>query len=43
VILYILLSAAPPFDGDNDKDILRSVKAMKYSLESTLPHTQSPS
>ena len=35
VILYILLSAAPPFDGDNDKDILKSVKTMKYSLNST--------
>jgi len=34
VILYILLSAAPPFDGENDKDILRSVKTMKYSLNS---------
>lgn len=34
VILYILLSAAPPFDGDNDKDILKSVKTMKYDLDS---------
>ena len=30
VILYILLSALPPFDGDNDKQILDSVKKMKY-------------
>ena len=36
VILYILLSAAPPFDGDNDKDILKSVKTMKYDLDSKL-------
>lgn len=34
VILYILLSAAPPFDGENDKDILKNVKSMKYSLDS---------
>lgn len=30
VMLYILLSALPPFDGDNDKQILDSVKKMKY-------------
>ena len=36
VILYILLSAAPPFDGENDKDILKSVKTMKYDLDSKL-------
>ena len=36
VILYILLTAAPPFDGDNDKQILQSVKAMKYSLNSNI-------
>lgn len=35
VILYILLSAAPPFDGENDKEILKSVKTMKYDLDST--------
>lgn len=35
VILYILLSAAPPFDGENDKEILKSVKTMKYDLNST--------
>lgn len=32
VILYILLSAVPPFDGDNDKQILESVKKMKYEF-----------
>lgn len=37
VILYILLSAAPPFDGENDKEILKSVKTMKYDLDSTYP------
>lgn len=34
VILYILLSALPPFDGDNDKQILDSVKKMKYEFSS---------
>lgn len=37
VILYILLSAAPPFDGENDKEILKSVRTMKYDLDSTYP------
>lgn len=37
VILYILLSAAPPFDGENDKEILKSVKTMKYDLDSRYP------
>jgi serine/threonine protein kinase len=35
VILYILLSAVPPFDGDNDKQILESVKKMKYEFTCT--------
>lgn len=34
VILYILITAAPPFDGANDKEILQSVKTTKYSLNS---------
>ena len=34
VILYVLLSAVPPFDGDNDKEILQSVKALKYDINS---------
>jgi calcium-dependent protein kinase len=43
VILYILLSAAPPFDGDNDKEILKAVKAAKYTLDSTVYIMQFPS
>jgi serine/threonine protein kinase len=35
VILYILLSALPPFDGDNDRQILDSVKKMKFEFCST--------
>jgi len=34
VLLYILLTAAPPFDGDNDKQILQAVKSMKYTMNS---------
>jgi calcium-dependent protein kinase len=35
VILYILLSALPPFDGNNDKEILEEVKKMKYTFSCT--------
>ena len=31
VIMYILLTGSPPFDGKNDNDILKVVKAGKYS------------
>lgn len=32
VIMYILLSGKPPFDGDSDKEICKKVKEGKYSL-----------
>lgn len=32
VILYILLSGKPPFDGESDKEICKKVKEGKYSL-----------
>ena len=33
VILYILVTAVPPFDGDNDKEIIEAVKKGNYDLE----------
>ena len=33
VILYILLSGNPPFDGVDDDDIVKSVSQGKYSLK----------
>ena len=33
-MLYILATAAPPFDGEDDKKIMESVKKMEYSLSS---------
>ena len=32
VIFYILLSGKPPFDGENDEEIIERVKLGKYSL-----------
>ena len=34
VILYILLTGRPPFDGDDDKDILKSIKEGIYDTKS---------
>jgi calcium-dependent protein kinase len=42
VILYILVTAAPPFDGENDKQIMENVKTMKYSFNSTTSDMQFP-
>jgi len=30
VILYIILSGIPPFNGKNDEDIMKKVEAGKY-------------
>lgn len=32
VILYILVSSVPPFNGETDEDILEKVKQMKYTF-----------
>lgn len=35
VLLYILVSACPPFDGKDDNAILESVQKLHYSLDSS--------
>eukprot|EP00826_Nyctotherus_ovalis_P041211 TRINITY_DN4122_c0_g2_i4.p2 TRINITY_DN4122_c0_g2~~TRINITY_DN4122_c0_g2_i4.p2 ORF type:complete len:228 (-),score=72.53 TRINITY_DN4122_c0_g2_i4:666-1349(-) len=42
VILYILLSGHPPFNGENDEEIMRAVKQGKYHFKSILPITEGP-
>lgn len=36
VILYILVTACPPFDGENDIQILENISKINYSLLSIL-------
>ena len=33
VILYILVTSVPPFNGETDDDILQKVKTMKYTFD----------
>ena len=39
VILYVLLSGAPPFDGKNDHSILRAVKKAQLKFDSPVWQT----
>lgn len=34
VMLYILVTAAPPFDGNDDKEIMDNVKKQQYTFDS---------
>lgn len=36
VILYVMLSGRPPFNGRNDREILNKVKEGRYSLDDDL-------
>lgn len=42
VMLYILVTAAPPFDGENDKEIMDNVKKLEFSFNSSFCLMQSP-
>lgn len=42
VILYILLSGTPPFDGKTDDDIMKAVKKTKYSFHNKIWDDISP-
>lgn len=42
VILYILVTAAPPFDGSNDREIMENVKKLQYGFDSNPLPTQFP-
>jgi len=42
VILYILLSASPPFGGRNDNEIIENIKKGYYNIESNIWQKVSP-
>jgi len=33
VILYLLLTGKPPFDGENDKEVIKKVRVGHYDLD----------
>jgi calcium-dependent protein kinase len=42
VILYILVTAVPPFDGENDKEIIEAVRKGHYTFDSILQINLAP-
>jgi len=39
VLMYILLSGCPPFDGETDDEIIQAIKVGKYSMDGGIwPH-----
>jgi calcium-dependent protein kinase len=40
IILYMLTTAMPPFDGDNDRQIMERVKKLQYTFDRTPTITQ---
>ena len=40
VILYIMLSGTPPFNGSTDEDIMRAVKKTKFTFYSNRLHSR---
>jgi len=42
VILYILVTGKPPFDGKNDEEILMNIHTLNYTLNSIFIFTLVP-
>ena len=35
-MLCVIISGVPPFDGEDDQQIIQAVKTMKYDIDSTI-------
>lgn len=42
VILYMLLSGRPPFDGKDDREVIKNVKNGKFDLDNEIWSIMSP-